>query len=149
MGACGPFLFLRVHFSKCTRTSIVLVCTRYFTKILKNLSCECDRPGVRAYSYDTYILVVCRMEQNYDAVWSLALLLVTGLRPTRCSRVLVWHVLTGRMSYGTKRWRSVVFCTTFSYWGACCSKVLVFIWYIMYVRQDCYLWFFIEMFHSF
>ena len=39
--------------------------------------------------------------------------------------------------------------TTFSYWGACWSKVLVLIWYHMYVRGDCYFWFFIEMFHFF
>ena len=33
-----------------------------------------------AYSYDTYILVVRCMKQNMDAVWSLVLLLVTGVR---------------------------------------------------------------------
>ena len=33
-----------------------------------------------AYSYDTYILVVRCMKQNKDAVWSLVLVLVTGVR---------------------------------------------------------------------
>ena len=33
-----------------------------------------------AYSYDTYILVVRCMKQNKDTVWSLLLLLVTGVR---------------------------------------------------------------------
>ena len=38
-------------------------------------------PGIfHAYSYDTYILVVRCMKQNKDAVWSLVLLLVTGVR---------------------------------------------------------------------
>ena len=39
----------------------------------------------------------------------------------------------------------VVSCTTFSYWGACWSKVLVLIWYHLYVREDCYFWFFSEI----
>ena len=34
--------------------------------------------------------------------------------------------------------------STVSYWGASWSKVLVLIWYRMYVREDCYFWFFIE-----
>ena len=33
-----------------------------------------------AYSYDTYILVLRCMKQNKDAVWSLVLLLVNGVR---------------------------------------------------------------------
>ena len=40
-------------------------------------------PGIfLAYSYDTYILVVrcMKQKQNKDAVWSLVLLLVTGVR---------------------------------------------------------------------
>ena len=38
-------------------------------------------PGIfHALSYDTYILVVRCMKRNKDAVWSLALLLVTGVR---------------------------------------------------------------------
>ena len=38
-------------------------------------------PGIfHAYSNDTYILVVRCMKQNKDAVWSLVLLLVTGVR---------------------------------------------------------------------
>ena len=38
-------------------------------------------PGIfHAYSYDTYILVMRCMKQNKDAVWSLVLLLVTGVR---------------------------------------------------------------------
>ena len=53
-----------------------------------------------AYSYDTYILVVRCMKQNKDAVWSLVLLLVAGVR-----------------AY---------------------PKLLVFIRYHMYVREDCY-----------
>ena len=38
-------------------------------------------PGIfHAYSYDTYILVVRCMKQNKDAVWSLAEVLVAGMR---------------------------------------------------------------------
>ena len=38
-------------------------------------------PGIfHAYSRDTYILVVRCMEQNSAALWSLVLLLVTGVR---------------------------------------------------------------------
>ena len=38
-------------------------------------------PGIfHAYSYDTYTLVVRCMKQNKDTVWSLVLLLVTGVR---------------------------------------------------------------------
>ena len=57
------------------------------------------------------------------------------------SRGHSWHL------YGN----GVVSCTTFSYWSACWSKVLVLIWYHMYryVREDCYFWFFIEIFHFF
>ena len=40
----------------------------------------CDSYQVHTYSYDTYILVVRCMKQNKDAVWSLVLLLVTGVR---------------------------------------------------------------------
>ena len=43
----------------------------------------------------------------------------------------------------------VVSCTTFSYWGACWSKSLPLIWYHLYVREDCYFRFFIELFHFF
>ena len=46
--------------------------------------------------------------------------------------------------YEAKQGCGVVSRTTFSYWGACWSKVLVLIWYHMYVREDCYVWFFIE-----
>ena len=35
---------------------------------------------IHPYSYDTYILVVRCMKQNKDVVWSLVLLLVTGVR---------------------------------------------------------------------
>ena len=34
----------------------------------------------QSYSYDTYLLVVRCLKQNKDAVWSLVLLLVTGVR---------------------------------------------------------------------
>ena len=51
--------------------------------------------------------------------------------------------------YEAKQGCGVVSCTTFSYWGACWSKVLVLIWYHMYVCEDCYFWFFIEIFHFF
>ena len=64
-------------------------------------------PG-HAYSYDTYILVVRCMKQNKDAVWSLVLLLVTGVRAD----------------------------PKYSY-------------YHMYVREDCYSWFFVEIVHFF
>ena len=38
-------------------------------------------PGIfHAHSFDTYILDVRCMKQNKDAVWSLVLLLVTGVR---------------------------------------------------------------------
>ena len=38
-------------------------------------------PGIfHANSYDTYILVVRSMKQDKDAVWSLVLLLVAGVR---------------------------------------------------------------------
>ena len=46
--------------------------------------------------------------------------------------------------YQAKQGCGVISCTTFSYWGACWSKVLVLIWYHTYVREDCYFWFFIE-----
>ena len=46
--------------------------------------------------------------------------------------------------FEAKQGCGVVSCTTFSYWGACWSKVLVLIWYHTYVREDCYFWFFIE-----
>ena len=62
---------------------------------------------------------------------------------------LVWYVHTRRTLDEAKQGRGVVSCTTFSYWGACWSKVLVLIWYHMYVREDCYFWFFKEMFHFF
>jgi len=48
--------------------------------ILVYLYLFCDSYQVHAYSYDTYILVVRCMKQNKDAVWSLVLLLVTGVR---------------------------------------------------------------------
>ena len=35
---------------------------------------------ILVYSYDRYIVVVRRMKQSKDAVWSLVLLLVTGVR---------------------------------------------------------------------
>ena len=47
--------------------------------------------------------------------------------------------------YEAKQGCGVVSCTTSSYWGACWSKVLVLIWYHMYLREDCYFWFFIEI----
>ena len=38
-------------------------------------------PGIfHAYSYDTYIIVGRFTKQNKDAVWSLVLLLITGVR---------------------------------------------------------------------
>ena len=58
-------------FSSNTRSKLVgLRRTRYY-------SCVCI---IHAYSYDTYIPVVRCMKQNEDAVWSLVLLLVTGVR---------------------------------------------------------------------
>ena len=39
--------------------------------------------------------------------------------------------------------------STLSCWGASWSKVIVFIWYRMYVREDCLFWFFIEIQISF
>ena len=44
-------------------------------------------PGIfHAYSYDTYMLAVRCMKQNEDAVWSLVLLLFTGVRAIpKCS----------------------------------------------------------------
>ena len=65
------------------------------------------------------------------------------------SRVLVWYVHTRRTLYQAKQGCGVVSCTTFSYWGGCWSKELVLIWYHVYVREDCYFWFFIEIFHFF
>ena len=38
--------------------------------------------------------------------------------------------------YEAKQGWGVVSCTTFSHWSACWSKVLVLIWYHMYVRED-------------
>ena len=68
---------------------------------------------------------------------------------TRTTRYFsrVWYVHT-RTLYEAKQGCGVVSCTIFSCWGACWSKVLVLI-YHMYVREDCYFWFFIEIFHFF
>ena len=65
-----------------------------------------------------------------------------------CSRVLVWCVHTRRTLCEANQGCGVVSCATCSYWGACCSKVVVLIWY-MYVREDRYFWFFIEIFFFF
>ena len=80
---------------------------------------------------------------------------LVGLRRTRyyaCvylyfSRVLVWYVHTRRTLHEAKQGYCVVSSTTFSYWSAWWSKVLVLIWYHTYVGEDCYFWFFIEIFH--
>ena len=54
--------------------------------------------------------------------------------PRYFSRALIWYVHTRRTLYEAKQGCGVVSCTTFRYWGACWSKVLVIIWYHMYVR---------------
>ena len=46
----------------------------------------------------------------------------------------IWYVHTRRTWYEAKQRRCVVSCTTFSYWGACWSKILVLIWYHMHVH---------------
>ena len=56
---------------------------------------------------------------------------------------LVWYVHTRRTWYEAKQGCDVVSC---SYWGACWFKVRILM-YMMYVREDCYFWFFIEIFH--
>ena len=48
--------------------------------------------------------------------------------------------------YEAKQGCGVVSCTTFNYWGACWSKVLLLIWCPMYVREDCYFWFSLKYF---
>ena len=51
-------------------------------------------------------------------------------------RVLVWYIHTRRTFYEAKQGCGVMSCTSFSYWGACWSKILVLIWDHMYVRED-------------
>ena len=53
------------------RFILVFICILYATRTTGSF---------RACSYDTYILVVRCMKQNKDTVWSLLLLLVTGVR---------------------------------------------------------------------
>ena len=75
-----------------------------------------------------------------------------GLRRTSTryfSRKLVWYVHTRDTLYEAKQGCGVVSFTAFSYGDACWSEVLVFIWYPMFVLEDCYFWFFIEIFHFF
>ena len=48
-------------------------------------------------------------------------------------RVLVWYVHNHRTLYEAKQGCGVISCTTFSYWGACWSKVLVLTCMISYV----------------
>ena len=69
-----------------------------------------------------------------------------AIRTRDFSRALVWYVHTRRTLYEAKQGCGVVSCTTFSHWGACWSKVLVLIWYHMYVREDYSFWFFIGYF---
>ena len=53
----------------------------YYSCVIRIFYASRMIPGIfHALSYDTYILVVRCMKQNKDAVWSLALLLVTGVR---------------------------------------------------------------------
>ena len=51
-------------------------------------------------------------------------------------RVLVWYIHTRRTFYEAKQGCGVMSCTSFSYWGACWSKILVltYIFVCMYVR---------------
>ena len=86
----------------------------------------------------------CRERHN-----SLFVLEYTSSRVWYFSRVLVWYVHTRCTLYEAKQGCTVVSCTTFTYWGACWSKVLVLIWHHMYVREDCYFWFFIEIIRFF
>ena len=63
-----------------------------------------------------------------------------------CKLTAVWDT---SILYEAKQRCGAVFCTTFGYWSTCWSKVLVLIWYHMYVREDCYFWFLIEIRISF
>ena len=54
------------------------------------------------------------------------------------------RMIRAHSPYEAKQGCGVVSCTTFSYWGAFWSKVIVLIWYRMCVREDCYFWFFME-----
>ena len=66
-------------------------------------------------------------------------------RTRHFSRELVWYVHTRRTFYEARQGCGVVSCTTLSCWGACGSKLLVFIWYHTYVREDYCFGFFIEI----
>ena len=57
-----------------------LVCLRRIIRAFICIFYATHTTYFHAYSYDTYILVVRFMKQNKDAVWSLALLLDTGVR---------------------------------------------------------------------
>ena len=107
--------------------------------------------GIRSRVYQQSRMVslaICAASWSvYDVLF--LCLFVFFMRLVHFSRVLVWYVHTRRTLYEAKQGCGVVSCTTFSYWGACWSKVVVLIWYHMYVREDCYFWFFIEIFHFF
>ena len=98
----------------------------------------------------------CRERQNSlfvlqytsSRVWFLAICAASWLVYDvlfLCICIFLWH--NRRTLYEAKQGCGVVSSTTFSYRGACWSKVLILIWYHTYVREDCYFWFFIEIFH--
>ena len=108
------------------------------------------------YSFSSIGSVVCGFSSNMRSKLVslrriiLVFICVFYATPTRYfSRVLVWYVHNRRTLYEAKQGCGVVSCTIFSYWGPCWSKVLVLIWPHMYVREDCYFRFFIEIFHFF
>ena len=72
---CGFSSNMRSKLVGLRRNILVFICaSKYFL-------CDSYVPGIfHACSYDTYILVVRCTSQNKDAVWSLVLLLVTGVR---------------------------------------------------------------------
>ena len=106
------------------------------------------------YSFSIIRAVVCGFSSNMRSkLVGLQRIILVFIRIFYATRthaysydtyILVWYVVWSktRMRCGLLYYILLV-----TYWGACWSKVLVLIWYHMYVRKDCCFWFFIEIFY--
>ena len=108
------------------------------------------------YSFSSIRAVVCGFSSNMRSKLVglrrnilVFICIFCAIRTRDFSRALVWYVHTRRTLYEAKQGCGVVSCTTFSHWGSYWSKVLVLIWYHMYVREDNSFWFFIGVCVSF
>ena len=98
------------------------------------------------YGYSSNIARQVGWFTTYDNILVFICILYATL--VYCSLVFVWYVHTLRTLLEAKQGCRVVASTSFSYCGAYWSKVLALTWYLMYVREFSYFWFFIEIFRS-